>query len=399
MKLEEERVLRDPIHGYIHIDEEVIWKLIDTPEFQRLRRIHQLGGVMMVYHSAEHSRFAHSLGVYEICRRILNEVPGMTSELSGLEQKAGLCAALLHDLGHGPFSHTYEAVSRVSHEEISRRLITHPDSKVFQILYAEDERLPKLVSSILAHESNRVLLEDLISSQLDCDRMDYLLRDSYETGTSYGRFDLERILRTLRVRKGRLCIKKSGVHSVEDYIMGRYQMYWQVYLHPDASGYESLIHAFFKRYAIIRKREPIELLEPVFDEEFAPVRFLRLDDGAVMAGISLAQNSDDQILADLASRIISRRLLRWENEASAKTIEAVRSRSIQAGFDPDYYVHQRHIRLEEYLPYSEENSKPILVLDHDELKPLSACSVVARSLLEMKQTSQIRLYWPKEAKI
>lgn len=244
MKLAQTRVLRDPIHGYIHIDQQVIWDLIDSKEFQRLRRIHQLGGVSMVYHCAEHTRFSHSLGVYELARRMMSEVDEIAQSLSDQQKIAVLCAALLHDLGHGPFSHCFERFSHIHHENLTKAIILDPISEVHQILDREDLGLAQYVVDILNHQSDCPLLEEMISSQLDCDRMDYLLRDAYMTGTTYGNFDLERILRVLRVQDGHLCVKRSGTHAVEDYIMARYQMYWQVYLHPDAAGYESMILTF-----------------------------------------------------------------------------------------------------------------------------------------------------------
>lgn len=408
MRLPETKVLRDPIHGYVQIQEEVIWKLIDTPEFQRLRRIRQLGGDLEVYHTAEHSRFAHSLGVYEICRRVVNEVPGVKETLSLLEQKAVLCAALLHDLGHGPFSHCYEDISKISHEDITQWLILNRDGQVFQVLAKEDPALPKLVTDILAHRSGCPLAEDLISSQLDCDRMDYLLRDAYCTGTSYGSFDLERVLRTLRVKDGILCVKRSGMHSVEDYIMARYQMYWQVYLHPDAAGYELLVNAFFECYARLRqkKQNRIALLEPIYDCIFDPRRFYLLDDFSVLSGINQAQFANDPVLADLAERIINRRLLEWKNESDLPNgpaaIQMLLDQMEQADFDPELYFHRQTLRLDEYLPYREENSIPIRILDQEggqeALKNLSACSTVVKALLEMKETEITRLYFPKELK-
>lgn len=396
MKLEETRVLRDPIHGYIHIQESVIWNLLDTPEFQRLRRIRQLGGNFQVYHAAEHTRFTHSLGVYEIFRRILQEVPGVSDSLSPLEQKAGLCAALLHDIGHGPFSHCYERIAGVFHEDISRAIILDPSTGVHQALVREDPALPALAASILDHTCGNQLLSDLISSQLDCDRMDYLLRDAYETGTSYGSFDLERILRTMRVADGRLCVKKSGMHSIEDYIMSRYQMYWQVYLHPDAAGYEILISAFFDRYRKVRGDHPIELLEPVCDAVFDLQRYLTLDDFSLTTGIAQAQKHPDATLADLAGRIVSRRLFGWEKVKSQTQVEAILNTMIGLGYDPADYFHIRTVRLDEYLPYKEEGSRPIVLLDEDDsLKLLSDCSVVAASLLGMKETESTWIYHPK----
>lgn len=333
-------------------------------------------------------------------------MPGVKETLSSLEQKAVLCAALLHDLGHGPFSHCYEGISKISHEDITQKLILNPEGKVFQVLTAEDPALPKLAADILAHQSGCPLAEDLISSQLDCDRMDYLLRDAYCTGTTYGSFDLERVLRTLRVQDGTLCVKRSGMHSVEDYIMARYQMYWQVYLHPDAAGYELLINAFFEHYATLRQdpQSRIELLEPIYDVVFDPKRFYLLDDFSVLSGINQAQFAKDPVLADLANRIINRRLLEWKNESdledSQAAIEAMLKQMEQAGLDPKIYFHRQTLRLDEYLPYREEHSIPIRILDQtggkEELKNLSACSVVVKALLEMKETEITRLYFPKE---
>lgn len=395
MTLPETKVLRDPVHGYIHIDHPLLWGLLDTPEFQRLRRIRQLGGNFQVYHTADHSRFAHSLGVYELCRRILAEVPGIGQVLSPTEQLAALCAALLHDVGHGPFSHCFEHISHVHHEEMSSALILNPQGHIYPLLYRENPCLPQLVVDILAHQCENPLLHELISSQLDCDRMDYLLRDAYESGTSYGRFDLERILRTLRVHDGHLCVKRSGMHSIEDYIMSRYQMYWQVYLHPDAQAYELMVALFFRRYEQVRNWESITLLEPMFEPVIRLDAFIRLDDYALLTAIAQAQDHPDPILADLARRITNRQLFGWWEGLEPDEMEKLRQRLLEQGYDPAWYFHLRTIRLEEYLPYKEEQTDPIWVLDENRLIPLSACSVVAQALLAMKETRSVRVYAPK----
>lgn len=395
MKLSETHVFRDPIHGYIHVDEEVIWKLIDTPEFQRLRRIRQLGGDVMIYHTSEHSRFSHSLGVYEIFRRVLEEVPGVRESLTPLQAKAGLCAALLHDIGHGPFSHSFESITHIHHEDLSCRIITDPDSEVNKILVQENPALPEMIVSVLRHQGDVPLLEDLISSQLDCDRMDYLLRDAYFTGTSYGHFDLERILRTLRVKEGRLCVKKSGMHSVEDYIMARYQMYWQVYLHPDAASYELLVVSFFTEYEKIRNSCPIDLLEPVYQVKDSLKAFMALDDFSVLTAMRQALDSPDPVLTDLADRILNRRLLEWMVSPSKTTVEQMRQDVRTAGMNPDLYVIVKTLESREFLPYQEENAAAIKVLDQGQLRNLSNCSQVVKALISMKETRTERLYYPK----
>ena len=257
----ETKVMRDPVHGYIHVHHQIIWDLINAKEFQRLRRIHQLGGTYQVYHTAEHSRFSHSLGVYEVVRLMIETIEDLKEALSAKEQIAVLCAGLLHDVGHGPYSHAFESVTDVDHELITTRIILE-DTDINKILKSYDETLPELVSSIIDHTAPRQLLTQMISSQLDADRMDYLLRDSYFTGVSYGEFDLHRILRTLKLVEDRLVIKESGIHAVEDYIMARYQMYWQVYLHPTSRSFEVILQALFKRMSECMDEDP-SLLDSV----------------------------------------------------------------------------------------------------------------------------------------
>ena len=235
---DEEKVLRDPVHGYIHVRLQVIWNVINSSWFQRLRRIRQLGGAFMVYHCAEHSRFEHSLGVYELVRRMVTEVTDISEALDEREKVTVMLAALLHDVGHGPYSHAFEGVTDTSHEEFTCRIIEE-NTEITSILENCAEGLSKDVADVIRHKSRNPLLVQLISSQLDADRFDYLLRDAYFTGAKYGEYDLERILRVMRVTEGnQLVVKESGVYAVENYIMARYHMYWQVYYHPVARSYE-----------------------------------------------------------------------------------------------------------------------------------------------------------------
>lgn len=196
-KLSEEKVFKDPVHRYIHVRDRVIWDLIGTREFQRLRRIKQLGTTYLTFHGAEHSRFNHSLGVYEIVRRIIDDVFQGRPQWDGSQRLLSLCAALLHDLGHGPFSHSYEKVFQLDHENFTREIILG-DTEVNAILRRVDSEFPKNVAEVIAKTYRNKLVVSLISSQIDADRMDYLQRDAYYTGVSYGNFDMERLLRLMR---------------------------------------------------------------------------------------------------------------------------------------------------------------------------------------------------------
>ena len=396
-KTDEVKVLRDPIHGYIHIEYQVIWDCLNSKEFQRLHRIHQLGGDFQVYHTAEHSRFAHSLGVYEIARRMVSENRSIAESLNEFEKIQVLCAALLHDIGHGPFSHLFEKISKKAHEQMSIDIILDEHTQVHQSLIKCDTRLPQLIADILEHEHEKELMNQIISSQLDADRMDYLLRDAYETGTSYGNFDLERILRTLRVHQNCLCIKESGMHSVEDYIMARYHMYWQVYLHPDAKSYEILIQKFFKRYEQIRKEEPNSILEPLYKEDFNLDDFFLLDEYRMMVGIQESLASKDEILSDFASRILNRRLFEWIEQPSDEEENEVLEKLAKRHLSRDYYFYESYSKSHAYLPYTEDTENSIIwVLDvKNNMFSLSEKSEIVKALLKMETKAKKRIYFAK----
>lgn len=388
----ETKVLRDPIHGYIHVNYQVIWDCINAKEFQRLHRIHQLGGDFQVYHTAEHSRFAHSLGVYEIARRMIEEVDSIASSLSEYEKLQVLCAALLHDLGHGPFSHFFEKITKENHENRTIRLILDPSTEIHQALIRVDHEFANKVASIIDHTHPKEVMNQIISSQLDADRMDYLLRDAYETGTSYGMFDLERILRTLRVKDEKLCIKESGMHSVEDYIMARYHMYWQVYLHPDAKSYEILIEQFFKRY------KELHISIPVFevfrdDHILSNEEFFLMDESRMYYGFQEALSCEDEILRDFANRILNRHLFDWIEDPSEE-----QEKQIMEQIRNPYYIYRTQSSSKAYLPYYEkDDQQTIWILTSDsQLVPLSCRSEIVKALFNMEKRTKMRLYFKKE---
>ena len=226
-----EKVFRDPVHGYIHIQHQIFLDLINTKEFQRLRRVKQLGTTSFTFHGADHTRFAHCLGVYEIARRIVNQFQrNYPSQEPGdglwddQERLVVLCAAILHDIGHGAFSHTFEKLFGTDHEAVTRAIIMSPETEVNRILTTVSPDFPNKVAAVINHSYPNPQVVQLISSQCDADRMDYLLRDSYFTGAEYGAFDLKRILRVMRPYQGGIMFDYAGMHAVEDYIVSRYQM-------------------------------------------------------------------------------------------------------------------------------------------------------------------------------
>ncbi len=403
-KLDEIKVLRDPIHGYIHVEYEIIWKSINSKEMQRLRRIRQLGASFIVYHTAEHSRFAHSLGVYEIVRRMITENQRISENLSELEKIVVMLAGLLHDLGHGPYSHAFEAVSEIHHEEFTKRILLG-DSEIHQILEKEKRGLAKQVAQVIDHTHPKSLLTQLVSGQLDADRMDYLLRDAYFTGTKYGEFDLERILRTLRVKDGRIVVKSSGIHTVEDYIMARYHMYWQVYYHPTARSYENILECLFNRLKACRKENPKVLKRvPMFKEllltkEMSIHDHFLLDENACLYGFSQLIGGEDEIASDLAYRLINRKLFDYENFETNQQVEKIKQRLEKQGLDLRYYFIRDEVKQRPYQPYQGREDEAIWVLTEDQrIQELSEASVIVSALNQGELKNDIKIFFPKKKK-
>jgi len=395
-KLPEIKVLRDPVLGYIHIDEKIIWECLDTPEFQRLRRIKQLGGSFMVYHTAEHTRFSHSLGVYEITRRMLQEVVGLKDKLTPYEQIGLQLAALLHDIGHLPFSHCFEAISTVSHEEYSQFIILN-NSNINQILTSYDADLPQFVVSIINHSCNNPLLSQIISSQLDADRMDYLLRDAYFTGTSYGEYDIDRLFRTFRIYENKLVVKESGIHSVEDYIMARYQMYWQVYFHPVARSFEIVLRLFFQRLTFLYHHQPELLIDcesfyPIFKNEQLTVnQHLNLDENSCYLVFKKMLNSKDKIAKDLANRLLNRKLFTYCQYDQALFLE--KKVALEANKYPsEYYLVEDDTSKKPYEPYN--NNEIWILLKSGKVAEIKEASVIVDSITKGAVKKEHKMYFP-----
>lgn len=315
-----ERVFRDPVHGNIRVQDPVLLAMIDTPEFQRLRRIRQLGMCFYTYYGAEHSRFQHSIGAMWLMLRILNtwrerDYLRLTPE----RQSAAALAALLHDLGHGPFSHALEHVfSHYRHEELGRDILVRRLAPLMEKHGIDVAQ----VLSIIEGTTQDYFLHELISSQMDVDRMDYLPRDSLYAGVKYGLFDQERVISTLvplwDEKQGRYvtAVDVKGLHAAEEYIFCRYFMYWQVYFHKTTRASEVLLRMILKRARERSERDFNSLyVPPNLKFMFSPSEasldaFIDIDDYDVFHTIKLWRHDDDPVLADLSTRLIERRLFK-----------------------------------------------------------------------------------------
>ncbi len=399
-KTDEVKVLRDPVHGYVRVELKVIWDCINSAWFQRLRRIRQLGGANMVYHCAEHTRFSHSLGVYEIVRRMVTEVPDIVAALSERDKVAVMAAGLLHDLGHGPYSHAFETVTNTSHEEYTCRIIEE-NTEITEILNQASAGLAKEVADIIRHTGKNPLLSQIVSSQLDADRMDYLLRDAYFTGTKYGEFDMERILRTLRIENGRqLVVKQSGVYAVENYIMSRYHMYWQVYYHPAARSYECVMHALFRRLKELYGDDPSDLIEifrPLTGS--GPISlddYFRLDESSCGYAFDVLARHEDAIISDMAERIRDRRLFDYADSTPERIAELKQSLA-KAGLNEEYYLGHDSVRQSPYVPYTGSQDSRIWIRMKDgSIRELSDASTIVYSLTHGPTNDDNKVFFPRE---
>ncbi|TLS36672.1 HD domain-containing protein [Pseudalkalibacillus caeni] len=403
--LNEEKVFKDPVHRYVHVKYKLIWDLIGTKEFQRLRRIRQLGTTYLTFHGAEHSRFSHSLGVYEIVRRIVDLFEGR-KEWDDKNRMLSLCAALLHDVGHGPFSHSFEKVFDLDHEDFTREIILG-ETEVNQVLRQVDQDFPRQVADVIAKTHDNKLVVSLISSQIDADRMDYLLRDAYFTGVSYGQFDIERILRVMRPTEDQVVIKASGMHAVEDYIMSRYQMYWQVYFHPVTRSAEVILSKVLHRAKHLYKKGYKFKLKPVhfyslFMENVSLADYLRLDESVAMYYFQLWQDEEDTILRDLCRRFMNRQLFKYIEFNPMVQLKDWRRLSDlfeEAGIDPNYYLEvdsSSDLPYDFYRPGEEEERLPIhLLMPNGELRELSRESDVVEAISGKKRTDH-KLYFPAD---
>ncbi len=323
------KIFNDPIYGFITIPSDFILDLIEHPYFQRLRRIKQLGLTELVYPGATHSRFHHALGAMYLMDQALDVLQTKGTLIMEVEREAALAAILLHDIGHNPFSHVleYTLLNKVNHEDVSILLMEN--------LNIHFKGRLTLALDIFKGNYERPFFHELISSQLDMDRLDYLNRDSFYTGVVEGRIGAERIIKMLNVVNNQLVIEEKGILTVENYLFARRLMYWQVYLHKTALCVETMLNKFFERIKyVIAQEQSVELpksldfflrnninLANLKGNKTALEHFINLDDTDIWAAIKSLQNHPDYVLSLLANGILNRKLFKIQIGENLNTIE------------------------------------------------------------------------------
>jgi uncharacterized protein len=364
------KIINDPVYGFISIPGDFVFDLIEHPWFQRLRNIKQLGLTSFVYPGATHSRFQHALGTLHLMSMAISTLRSKGVIISGEEEEATLIAILLHDAGHGPFSHALEnsIISDINHEDISLLLMRKLNEQYIGKL--------DLAIEIFTDAYNRKFLHELISGQVDMDRLDYLRRDSFFTGVIEGSVSSDRIIRMLNVVDDSLVVDEKGIYSLENFLTARRLMYWQVYMHKTVLASESLLVKILKRAKEIAREDNELYATPALKfflnnnisyadladkGKFTPgliaSNFTRLDDSDILVSAKYWADHSDQVLSDLSGRLVRRNLFAIELQNEPFTVEKVNEFAAMArkllnlapGMD-DYFVFTESISNLAYTP-------------------------------------------------
>ena len=356
-------VVNDPVYGFVSVPRGLLCELINHPAFQRLSRIRQLGMSALVYPGATHTRWAHSLGAYHLMREAVRALKEKGVFVFDVEEEGAEIAILLHDIGHGPFSHVLEhtLIEHLSHEEITHALMRRLNREFGGAL--------GMAIQIYSDEYPKRFLHQLICSQLDTDRLDYLCRDSFYTGVREGNIGAARLIKMLSVADDRLVVEGKGLYSVENYLMARRLMYWQVYLHKTAVAAEEMLRAALERAKELTRggvrlfaspqleyflRSEVQTSHFEEDEECIN-HFLNLNDSDILCALGVWQHSEDAVLSALAGGFVNRRLFKadiFEGNVSGEALDDCRERVAAQLHIPleatRYFVRRRFVSKEMY---------------------------------------------------
>lgn len=379
------KIINDPVHGFIEVPRDLLLPIIDHPIFQRLRRIKQLGMSSIVYPGATHTRFNHALGAMHLTRLALDSLRRKNVPISEEEYNATLTAILLHDIGHGPFSHALEQaiIPMLHHERMSLALM--------KSLNKEFDGQLDLAIEIFSGNYSKKFLHQLVSSQLDMDRMDYLIRDSFFTGVVEGIVGIDRIIKILNAYDGQLVCESKGIYSVEKFVVARRLMYWQVYLHKAALSAELMLLRVLERvrhltqlgievpmdddllFFFTQKIDPNHLTDEVIQ------RYVNLDDSNIEFAIKIWQHHSDRVLSELCKSLVERRLLKLKlknKKVKDHKVKALKeSFMLQHNYSQEeaaYFIFTGKVSNQAYLSKSDE---PILIwAKYKGLKDLATAS-------------------------
>jgi HD superfamily phosphohydrolase len=418
-------ILRDPVHGLVSFEADeysIIPRLLDTREVQRLRRIRQLGLTSFAYPGADHTRFAHAIGAAYVMTRFIrrlqeiHEALPFWQRLTTERARDAVAAALLHDVGHGPFSHLFEEAlpDGPRHEEWTTRIVMDPSTEVHRVLAESDPGLPARVNELVHGRHRLTYLAHTVAGTFDVDRCDYLLRDAHATGVEYGAFDLDWLLRSLRFGEpepdgeapGLAIDGAKGLPAIESFILARLFMFQQVYFHKTSRASEWMLSRLLGRVCRLLSEgarlpgvpRAIESIAQTGDTDLDA--YLELDDNGLWTAIAAWRNATDPVLADFARRLYGRRLFKThelygdarEPAAQRRLLETARDVARRRGFDPDLYI---GLDVASDLPFDDSRDSLMVVFPKGPAKKPSEVSFLL-GRLRGERVERVRLIFPPE---
>ncbi|KNG79446.1 HD domain-containing protein [Mycoplasma sp. HU2014] len=403
-----EKVIRDNVHGDIYFDHPIYIEIINSSEMQRLRRILQLAGSQFAYPSATHTRFSHCIGVYHVLKQFLKN-----NDFKMIDEKDQMLvklAGLLHDVGHAAFSHTFERITNKSHESYTTEIIKNVDGNINKILKKYDIDPDDIVAIIEGTYKNNII-NLLVSSQIDADRFDYLIRDSYNCGVDYATLDVKWLIRNAKIRDNKIVFPHKTIYAIESYLLGRYHMYQQVYNHKTSISFDVMFSTWFKRIKYLAKNNYkfkdnriYELFGSLFEKKSIKLNeYLQIDDYLMFNIFANCQNEQDQILSDLSKRINNRELFVCKSEQLVEK-DKIFDKLKEKGYDPEYYLLktvskpavmykiEHEAKKDEHIYLFNEKTNKI-----DALENISLLSCAIRE--NNNQKNEIKYLFPKELEI
>lgn len=408
-----QKIINDPVHGFINIPANLVYELIAHPYLQRLRNIKQAGLTYLVYPGACHNRFQHALGAMHLMTQAIEVLQSKGHIITDEEKEAAQCAILLHDIGHGPFSHTLEhsIVDGIDHEALSLLIMEELNRQL-------NGRLSKAIE-IFTGSYHKQFLHQLVTSQLDVDRLDYLCRDSFFSGVAEGMIGLERIIKMLNVRDDELVVEAKGIYSVEKFLISRHLMYWQVYLHKTVVSAEQLLIRILQRAKfLIRNGDRLFASPPLSffltntvslhnficleNQEQCPLQnFTRLCDGDIDSAVSVWATHKDAILSTLCKMLLARNLFKVEMSSTPfgenkikEQQDRVRKQLSLNNDEVGYFVVHDSVSNKAYT----KNDSPIKILHNDEhMEEIIEASDILHSVAFSDVTRKFILCYPKKS--
>ncbi|UKS53795.1 HD domain-containing protein [Mycoplasma feriruminatoris] len=399
------KVIRDNVHGDIYFDDPIYFELINTYEMQRLRRVLQLAGTQLAYPSATHTRFSHCIGTYYILKEFFKNKAFI--KISSFEQKLVKIAGLLHDIGHGAFSHTFEKITHKNHEQYTVEIILNKKGNIYPILKKHHINPQDIVDIINGTYKNKII-NLLVSSQIDADRFDYLKRDSISCGVDYAMLDFKWMIRNAFIIDQKIVFPRKTIYAIESYLLGRYHMYQQVYNHKTSIIFDAMFISWFTRVIDLfnqnyqfKDKRIVDLFSDLFyNKDISLEAYLKIDDFLMFDIFKNCSSESDEILKDLSNRLTNRKLFTIRDDNLVDKTTLIKKLN-DLNLDPKYYLLETELKtLSVYNPVIKDNKDENIYLydsNNHQVHELSFYSKIVKFFIKTNSQKKVKkIIFPKE---